>query len=577
MRYAAKSLESIDSLVKQGRFIEARALSEACGIDLEALALPSVQHRYLRGKIFRNLGSYAEAEREYLCAATAFSRLGEEEAAADALSGAALVRWHICDFSRATGLQIEALRVYEKIGDSQGAANSENTLGLIAWKRKDHGEAKRRFESAMGLYESLSHAQGLAATVNNLGGVLEDTEDLEGSERYYRQAVFYYGKSGDEAGVALASGNLSWVLARLAKVEEARSFAERATQAFAALGDRAGFFRALMQEGQVQRASGLSREAARTLYRAAHGAKLVGNAELEAVTIEDLIEVLGELGLHARVGAWYRRLMRLEAGFLSAEREREILRLGIDFEVEVRKRRGGELEAALRGRDRILSMLSHDFRAGIGQVRGSLASLRFELPALGEAETRSRLLDMEEEARVLEEGFDAMLTWARSRSGSLEPEIVDVSLAPLVESCLAAARRPLAARGIEAVAERSLAGASVRADRRMLAIVVNNLLGNVAKHGAPGARLKISLEAGSGSRMALLFRNEAPKTGEKADPAAARKSADPSSGASDGLGLELCADLAARMGGAFAFSISGTEALARLELERSEGGAASTS
>lgn len=566
MDFADQALADIDALVRSGRFKEAQALVEGCAARVAGRDRALAQLRYLEGKILRNLGAYEEAERGYLESALAFDALGDRESAADARSGAALVRWHLCDFARATRLQLEAMKAYEASGDLRGAANSENTLGLIAWKSRDFEEAESRFGRALDRYEALSNEQGLAATLNNLGGLAEDRGDLAASERYYRQAAFHYGKSGDRAGVALARGNLAWVLARVGEASEAAALAGQALEGFEGLGDPAGYFRALMQLGQALRSSGRPRRAAATLYRAAHGAKCVGNAELEAVTIEDLIEVLGELGLHARIGAWYRRLMRLERGFLSLEREREILRLRMDFEDEAKSRRNRELERALAANGRGFATVCHDARGAMARIEGALAALGFELPLLGEAGLRSRLAAVEDQARRAREDFEAAMAWARAGAGCLEAELEDLELGPVVEERVAAAGMALAARGMTARLAPCLGAARARADRRLLRIVLGNMLANAIEHGAAGSPLAIGIATSPEGHPVLELANQAPVR-----PVAAGEP-----GELRGFGLDLCADLARRMGGGFDFVLGDGRALARLRMAPAEGGSPST-
>ncbi|HOZ73408.1 MAG TPA: tetratricopeptide repeat-containing sensor histidine kinase [Spirochaetales bacterium] len=569
MQYATPQLRSIDSLVRQGRFLQARsdALAYAAetgdGADRQARG----QLAFVLGKIYRNIGDYGDAEREYLSAAETFRVAGDDESTADALSGAALARWQLCDFARATELQLEALRTYERIGDRLGLANAHNNLGLIAWKREDFSRAIESFEAALALYEELSHAQGLAATVNNLGGVVQDAGDLERSAGYYGEAERLYRRAEDEAGAALAAGNLAWTLARLGKPGEAAPFAERAVSGFRRAGDKAGLYRALMQRAAVLAAEGKPRDAAIDLYRAAHGARDLGCAELESVTLQDLVEVLGSLGRHRRAAAWYGRILSLEKRIRDEASEREIARLRLDLELEFRKEEEERLKAALRDRDRLLSTLVHDARAATSRLRGSIASLRFELPSLDPGGLRSRLGAVEEQAARLEAGLDSALAWARARDGSMEPAVEALPVLPALRSALAEVRQAMADKGMACGLDCPDPGPSVLADRRILGIVLGNALSNAVEHGAGPLAVSVRRE---GSVVSVDLRN--------AVPGRPSLEASDASGASiRGLGLPLCAELCTRMGGSFSFVAKDGMALARVELPCVEGRLSSTS
>jgi len=470
MQYATEELRSIDSLLRQGRFLEARAAAEAyaSGRPAGEGGQARGQLAFVLGKVYRNLGDFGAAEREYLSAAEAFGAAGDEESTADALSGAALARWQLCDFVKATRLQLDALRVYERIGDRLGLANAHNTLGLIAWKRADYTEAIGRFEAALAIYEEISHAQGLAATVNNLGGAVQDAGDLERSAGYYAESERLYRRAGDAAGAALAAGNLAWTLASLGRAGEAAPFAERAIAGFEEAGDRAGLYRALMQRAAVLAAGGERRKAALDLYRAARGARDLGCVELEATALQDLVDVLGSLGLHRRVGTWYRRILALERELRSEAGEREIARLRLDLELEFREREEERLKAALRDRDRFLAALVHDARAAALGLRDSLAALGFELPALDPLEARRRLGNAEERASGLLAGLDSSLAWARTRDGSLEPVLEPLLASRAIKASLAAFRGPLADRGMDVRLDCPEPGPAILADGRLV-------------------------------------------------------------------------------------------------------------
>ena len=160
-----------------------------------------------------------------------------------------------------------------------------------------------------------------------------------------------------------------------------------------------------------------------------------------------------------------------------------------------------QAEAANRAKGRFLAAVSHELRTPLHAILGSASVLGHRTAmGLGDATARSALASIEAGGQRLLGMIDDLIDIARLESGadfSLRPE--PVRLAALLHQCEAAAA-PLArikSLGLSSTIDPRLP-ACIQIDKRRLAQIVQNLLGNAVKYTERGEiRLRAELDAGA--------------------------------------------------------------------------------
>ena len=112
-------------LVAEGRLTLEGLLPRRAALEpaLQALAL------HAAGRLMLLQGAYAPAGRSLEESLQGYRRLGDQAAAADALSGLGVVAGYQQDNARAEDLWSQALQAYEALGDRWGVARALNNLG----------------------------------------------------------------------------------------------------------------------------------------------------------------------------------------------------------------------------------------------------------------------------------------------------------------------------------------------------------------------------------------------------------------------------------------------------------------
>ena len=191
---------------------------------------------------------------------------------------------------------------------------------------------------------------------------------------------------------------------------------------------------------------------------------------------EATLGAVGVVALVAVVGAW-NLLLRRQVRRRTVELQRV---------AEGLAEANRSLQEAVRLRDEVVSIVSHDFRSPLTVIQGY--SERFAGQA-GDEEARRAFEAIGRQARHLGALAADTLTMSRIEAGALALDTAPIDLADLVRERVDA-RPDEAGVAIEVEAEPGLV---VRGDEHRLGEVVDNLLDNAVKYSPGGARVKVTV------------------------------------------------------------------------------------
>jgi two-component system OmpR family sensor kinase len=170
--------------------------------------------------------------------------------------------------------------------------------------------------------------------------------------------------------------------------------------------------------------------------------------------------------------------------------------------------RARDLEAAIRVRDELLSVVSHELKTPLASLRLRIEGLLRKLRAgeLDAEEGERRLGKAIEHCDRLDSLVDNLLDVSRVRSGKLSLVLQRGDLGEIVKDVCERFRDDFRRRGARLTCEvQPIPGAW---DRTRIEQVLGNLLGNALRH-APGAAVEISAEPSDGSAL-LRVRDHGP-------------------------------------------------------------------
>ena len=153
-----------------------------------------------------------------------------------------------------------------------------------------------------------------------------------------------------------------------------------------------------------------------------------------------------------------------------------------------------ELRRLERVRRDFVANVSHEFRTPLTAIQGFAETLL--AGAIDDAQNRERFLEIIlEHSRRLARLTDDLLRLSQMDSDRLELEIDELTVAQIVDSCLATAQHRATENGQHLSVQMPPQMPNVAGDRRRLAEVLQNLLDNARQYTLPGGQIVLSVEA----------------------------------------------------------------------------------
>jgi signal transduction histidine kinase len=206
-----------------------------------------------------------------------------------------------------------------------------------------------------------------------------------------------------------------------------------------------------------------------------------------------------EFAANPKLETLYGELSELNRELLDAQRlvGRERSRLARALE---------EAEAAVRARDEVLGIISHDLRSPLGTI--TLAAGILELPV--EEETKSdQIAVIQRAAKGMERLIADLLDVSAVETGNLRLEVAPLRVEELLTEAAAMMQGHVAKKEHRLELHVAEDLPPIRGDRLRLLQVLSNLLGNAIKFTPPGGAITLSAEHGEGE-VAVAVRDTGP-------------------------------------------------------------------
>lgn len=216
------------------------------------------------GRLFRDTGSLALAQKHLETALNLFAAAGDARGVASCTDDIGKLLWMRGEYQAALEEMRKALEMRKTNGDGRSIALSLNNIGLV-WR--DHGqiaEAREALEAALTIRRELSDPLGIVESLNDLGQLALDQADPRQALMLFREAHDLATDIGERNRIAVVLTNMGAAHLRLGDTERAITVLTQAEDLSDELGDKLhlaeskrGLAKAYLARGELK----LAREA----------------------------------------------------------------------------------------------------------------------------------------------------------------------------------------------------------------------------------------------------------------------------------------------------------------------------
>jgi tetratricopeptide (TPR) repeat protein len=193
--------------------------------------------RRCRGHMFRRLGRYREALRDYESARAALGRLGMALEGARTAIGMVDALGHMGRNSDARRLATRARAVFLRAGEPARAARLDVNLGILSERSGRPREALAAYRRAESIFERRNDATDLALTRFNHANALVSLDRYEEALALYRSSADVWRSRGATTTLGRCQLAIGSVLFRLGRLDEAVELLEETSALAATLDD----------------------------------------------------------------------------------------------------------------------------------------------------------------------------------------------------------------------------------------------------------------------------------------------------------------------------------------------------
>lgn len=479
---------------------------------------------------------------------------------------------------------IEARKIFTEMGDKQGLAEVLMSICTTLISHKNYPQALAIGLESLALQKQFNNPRVTAVALNNIGWVYECLKDYANAQKYYQESVDLCKKIGDEATMEYALDGLTQIYIFKGDYQTAFSYAYKCLEINQKTKDKYAAIWQLPKLAFLYEKLGYHEKAIETALKAELLGKELNNWEnLEAI-YKELIKFYQSEQNYPKVIEYYRLYATAKDSVFNIESARAVANLQYDYQLqqqkeqlkllktenelkkaETQKQQGflitsfiftlflsgfiifllrnnqkekkinallnkqsqeiteqaENLQRLNEDKNKLLSIISHDLRSPIGNLK-SLLSL-FGQGGISQDEFKIFSNHLHTNVDSLHQNLENLLQWSYSQMEGIKvnPRLFDVTM--VVEEQVNFFSENLSNKNVS-IKSTLPKPTFVYADENHISIVIRNLVSNAIKFSNKGGEIVISAQictdkiaigvkdTGLGmdsQKLSKLFRNDA--------------------------------------------------------------------
>jgi tetratricopeptide (TPR) repeat protein len=206
--------------------------------------------------VYKSLGDYNNARKEYEAVLAEFSAIGDERFVAGCLHNLGMLYQAQGAYEEARKNYKDALEIFRKLGDRASIGLCLHQLGMLHQHQGEFDLALEHCKQSLEIAEEVGDQASIAASLHQLGMLYQHQGDFDLALEHYQRALAIEKELGSREGVAGSLHNLGILHHKLGNYAQAREHYELALEIWLRLGDRASMAESLHQLGMLHQHQG---------------------------------------------------------------------------------------------------------------------------------------------------------------------------------------------------------------------------------------------------------------------------------------------------------------------------------
>lgn len=500
----ADKTDSIELLIELGEaYYHSEKYPQALDIFFSTLKLSESVNNTIRsadaandiGRIYYNMENYPEALKYFNIALNYFKINNEELRQGGVYNNIALIYYELDSIDLAVRYYEDALDIQLKYGQKLELATIYHNLGLVYLNEKQLEKAVKNLESSRQIFIEEGYLKYAANTTNNIGRAYYKNAKYKEALKYFKQGLE---EAEKENSAFLVMDNFKYqsdCYAKLLDFELAYAFAnEYYTLKDSLLNIDKGKELAEIQakyEDEI-------REQENKLLKKENEAK-AATIKLQYIFSIGVFIIFILVGVLAII--YYRgNKTKMKANALLKTQKEEIVEKNmvlsklneeITIQNDAINTQKKELEELNGIKDKLFSIISHEFRSPLNSLKGTLALLK--VGALSDDELNVISKELTDKINSTSIFLDNLLNWAKSQMQGINPKPVKLDIHDIADeniTLLKSMGDKKKVRIKNVIPKNSL----VMIDPNMINLILRNLVSNAIKFSMRGGTIELNSE-----------------------------------------------------------------------------------
>jgi len=506
--------------------------------------------------------------------------------------------WYKNDYPNSLKCAYKTLSEFKKYENDTIKAYLLNLLGNNYHRLKDYNKALNFHNQSLKLKEQIGDSISLSKTYNNLGNIYAELKNHDKSLFYYNKNLKISIKNNIPYKIAISCSNIAGIYREKGEYKQALKYAFRALKIDTTINDLYGEAADYNEIAFSYKGLGQYAKAELYLNKSLEIVKKIKAIDLEINLLKDFSETYSEMGNHKKALVFYKQYASLKDSLLNKSKNKQIVEADKKYEIQkknaeiqqlqiqqiedenmqniflliiislmvvaaflifffrqrikinsVLRDKNSQLKQLNSTQNRLMSIISHDFKAPLSAFYSITNSLKTKFDKIDRKEIDRLLIRMLNSSVALKMQLENMLNWAITQQREINVNKKTYNLSILTYKVVMILQE-FANEKYITIENNIKDECEIETDGKLLSIVLNNLITNAVKFSKINSKVYI-LAYKKENKLILSVKDEGIGMNKKTQNSlfTGNKNSESNENTGSRLGLIVSKDIITKLGG----------------------------